>query len=204
MLYEIQHRLAAFRHILGQPDIPLPDLTRQRPSREIVLNHAEDRENRLVRIDRTKLTARDSFPNSLRNAQMQGAVVRDNHPVKAPPVRHHFPLDQPRIGGIAHYEIKGSVNQRTYALGRLHREHFWRFHRDANLSNHCFKHEAMKFLFVAEIIVGKGFVDSGGARDLVHPCTGKTPLGENFSRGHNNSPHRRELPAFLKKAPPNR
>src|SRR6266853_3123048 len=51
MLYEIQHRQAAFRYILGQPDIPLPDLACQRSGRKIVLNHPEDCENCLVWID---------------------------------------------------------------------------------------------------------------------------------------------------------
>src|SRR6266571_2142888 len=120
MLYKIQHRQAAFRHVLGQPDVPLPDLACQRSCRKIVLNHSEDRENRLVRIDGTKLPAGNSFPDCLDNSQVQRAVVRDHHPVKPPPVGHHFPLDETRIGGIAHHKIEGRVHQSTHAVGRLH------------------------------------------------------------------------------------
>src|SRR5260370_7731817 len=60
----------------------------------------------------------------------------------------------------------------------------------------------MQFFFIAEIIIGKGFVGSRGARDLVHSCAGDSPLSKNFSRGNNDSPHRRKLAALPHQAAP--
>jgi len=61
---------------LGQPDVPLPDLARQWSLSQNNAESSEDRENRLVRIDRPKLAERDSFPNGLRNRKCNGRCKR--------------------------------------------------------------------------------------------------------------------------------
>jgi hypothetical protein len=75
MLYKILHRRAAFRHVLGQPHVPFPDLARQRSGCKIVLDHPKDRENRLVRIDRSKLAERNPIPNGLRKPLRSSAPL---------------------------------------------------------------------------------------------------------------------------------